>query len=151
MMQNYHTRFVLRLSLTVSFFGGVQVGNVICEIFFGSYFFILDQKWKIIGKLRDANCLAHVTVKTVDELDGTEFQVVIVSLVRTQEAGILNGSSIILHKKIHCNGLLKVALTRAKSALYIVGNLKAVEKFGGDIGELAKYCKNKELVSDILK
>uniref|UniRef100_A0A914ED07 DNA2/NAM7 helicase-like C-terminal domain-containing protein n=1 Tax=Acrobeloides nanus TaxID=290746 RepID=A0A914ED07_9BILA len=113
--------------------------------------FFDDQKWKIIGKLRDANCLAHVTVKTVDELDGTEFQVVIVSLVRTQEAGILNGSSIILHKKIHCNGLLKVALTRAKSALYIVGNLKAVEKFGGDIGELAKYCKNKELVSDILK
>lgn len=140
--QNSNSLAPIKLCITTFFDGKIRIVLLTR---------ILDQKWKIISKLREVGLFnSHTVVKTVDELDGSEFDVVIVSLVRTKEAGILNGSSIVLHKKIHCNGLLKVALTRAKSALYILGNLGAIEKFGGDIGELAKYCQKKEFVSEIL-
>nr|CAD7430734.1 unnamed protein product [Timema monikensis] len=75
-----------------------------------------QQKETIQNKLREKYPGLGITCDTIDSVQGQERDVVIMSCVRTEGVGFLNDTS-----------RLNVALTRARSALYICGNFTALK------------------------
>nr|CAD7258733.1 unnamed protein product [Timema shepardi] len=75
-----------------------------------------QQKETIQNKLREKYPGLGITCDTIDSVQGQERDVVIMSCVRTEGVGFLNDMS-----------RLNVALTRARSALYICGNFTALK------------------------
>nr|CAD7195255.1 unnamed protein product [Timema douglasi] len=75
-----------------------------------------QQKETIQNKLREKYPGLGITCDTIDSVQGQERDVVIMSCVRTEGVGFLNDIS-----------RLNVALTRARSALYICGNFTALK------------------------
>uniref|UniRef100_A0A914C1Z7 DNA2/NAM7 helicase-like C-terminal domain-containing protein n=1 Tax=Acrobeloides nanus TaxID=290746 RepID=A0A914C1Z7_9BILA len=109
--------------------------------------FFNDQKRLLVSKLHDSG----VTILCGSETEGTEFPIVILSLVKTNgvDAGPLNGSKLKPFRRSHRNTAhLKMILTRSLRSLYVVGDLYAMIRYGGDVGHLAKYCKRNHLVNE---
>uniref|UniRef100_A0A914DWF3 RNA helicase n=1 Tax=Acrobeloides nanus TaxID=290746 RepID=A0A914DWF3_9BILA len=108
---------------------------------------LADQKRLLVSKLHDSD----VTILCGSETEGIEFPIVILSLVKTNgvEAGPLNGSKLKPFRRSHRNTAhLKLLLTRSLRSLYVVGDLYAMIRYGGDVSHLAKYCKRNHLVNE---
>merc|ERR1719471_2297326 len=78
--------------------------------------FYARQRELIEEELKTLGHASAVLVRTVDAFQGSECDVIVISCVRTESIGFVKESE-----------RLNVALTRARNALYVVGNFYALE------------------------
>ena len=93
--------------------GQFQAEDITLLTFYGGQQRLLKKELERIG------CSASVRVKTVDDFQGEESEIVILSLVRSNDRGDI-GHCKIAHR-------VCVALSRARKGLYILGNTKCVQ------------------------
>ncbi|GMH54513.1 hypothetical protein TrRE_jg13053, partial [Triparma retinervis] len=93
------------------------------------------QKALLRGMLEEQG-LGGVEVNSVDGYQGRERRVVVFSCVRSNRRGDLG----FLKDKRRMN----VALTRAREALVVVGDLECLKKAGGDWGEFVRMVEGEE-------
>eukprot|EP01065_Artemidia_motanka_P023554 TRINITY_DN281_c0_g1_i1.p1 TRINITY_DN281_c0_g1~~TRINITY_DN281_c0_g1_i1.p1 ORF type:complete len:834 (+),score=190.84 TRINITY_DN281_c0_g1_i1:33-2504(+) len=99
---------------------------------------VLTPYTKQVELLRTKRNLADVEVATVDSFQGSEKDIVIVSLVRTEAVGFLKDCE-----------RLNVALTRAKSTLIVIGHADFFELQGRtDVATFCRHCRVHDAVSD---
>ncbi|OWF55838.1 helicase senataxin [Mizuhopecten yessoensis] len=96
-----------------------------------------SQKSLIVDYLRQWK-MASIEVGTVDGFQGREKEVIIMSCVRASSSG---GIGFVGNRK-----RMNVALTRARSAMYVVGNLSSLERPGGDWRILIDDARNRSVV-----
>ena len=73
-----------------------------------------------IKKVLDSKNLKNVKVQTVDNYQGEENEIVILSLVRSNNQGSIGF--------VKLDNRINVALSRARVALYVFGNFKCIRQ-----------------------
>lgn len=91
----------------------------------------------VIQKELEYNGLSHVSVATVDSMQGSEFDIVFVSFVRTNRANI---------GFLRDPRRINVAITRAKHKLICVGHDEALKQSKGIVQSLVKDAKRRNLI-----
>ncbi|XP_060080468.1 probable helicase senataxin [Ylistrum balloti] len=98
-----------------------------------------SQKSLLVENLKQWK-MTSIEVGTVDGFQGREKEVIIMSCVRASSSG---GIGFVANRK-----RMNVALTRARSAMYVVGNLSSLKRSGGDWEVLIEDARKRKVVQD---
>ena len=101
------------------------------------------QKDFLQDRLRAIGSLQNISIGTAHAFQGDERDVMIFSPVVAR--GIKSTSARWVESPPN---LINVAVTRAKRALFVVGDLDTCEQQDGILGELARYCRTVEMLRE---